>query len=197
DLNWHSTEPNTFGTNEFMTWCRLAGVEPMMAVNIGTRGTAEALDLLEYCNHPGGTALSDLRHAHGHPEPHDVRMWCLGNEMDGPWQIGHMTPERYAWAARDMAAAMRKFDDTLELVACGSSGRGMPTFGTWERAVLELAYDDVDFISAHAYYEELDGDLASFLASAADMDAFITGVVEIADEVGAARGSDKKVMVSF
>src|SRR6187551_1053158 len=128
DLAWHSTETNQFGTDEFMTWCGIAKVEPMMAVNIGTRGTAEALDLLEYCNHPGGSTLSDARRANGALEPYGVRMWCLGNEMDGPWQVGQMTPDHYAAVALDMARVMHKFDPTLELVACGSSSHTMPTF---------------------------------------------------------------------
>jgi alpha-N-arabinofuranosidase len=197
DLAWHSTETNEFGTDEFMAWCAAAGVEPMMAVNIGTRGTAEALDLLEYCNHPGGTALSDRRRANGAERPYGVRMWCLGNEMDGPWQVGQMTPELYARAALDMARVMRKFDPTLELVACGSSATSMPTFGTWERTVLEACFDEVDFISAHAYYDPSDGDLARFLRSSDDMDRFITTVAGIADEVAAARGSSKHIAISF
>jgi alpha-N-arabinofuranosidase len=124
-------------------------------------------------------------------------MWCLGNEMDGPWQVGQMTPEGYGRAAVDMARAMRMVDKDLQLVACGSSGRFMPTFGEWERVVLEQTYDVVDYISAHAYYEEHDGDLASFLASATDMDRFIAGVVATADAVGAAKHSDKKIAISF
>jgi len=197
DLAWHSTETNEFGTDEFMAWCAVAGVEPMMAVNIGTRGTAEALDLLEYCNHPGGTALSDARRANGAERPYDVRMWCLGNEMDGPWQVGQMTPEQYARAALDMARTMRKYDPTLELVACGSSGTSMPTFGEWERAVLEHCFDEVDFISAHAYYDPSDGDLRRFLRSSEDMDRFIDTVVSIADDAAAAHSSDKRIAISF
>ena len=180
-----------------MRWCAAAGVEPMMAVNIGTRGTAEALDLLEYCNHPGGTALSEARRANGADAPYGVRMWCLGNEMDGPWQVGQMTPDQYGRAALEMARTMRKFDPTLELVACGSSAHSMPTFGEWERAVLTHAFEEVDFISAHAYYEPADGDLASFLASGVDLDGFIRDVLEVADAVAAERGSDKRIAISF
>ncbi|MCR6712871.1 MAG: alpha-N-arabinofuranosidase [Demequina sp.] len=197
DLAWHSTETNEFGTDEFMAWCAAAGVAPMMAVNIGTRGTPEALDLLEYCNHPGATALSDARRANGADAPYGVRMWCLGNEMDGPWQVGQMTPEQYGRAALDMARVMRKFDPTLELVACGSSGTSMATFGEWERVVLEHCFDEVDFISAHAYYDPSNQDLSAFLRSSDDMDRFITTVVGIADEVAAARGSDKRIAISF
>ena len=197
DLAWHSLETNEFGTNEFMAWCAAAGVEPMMAVNIGTRGTEAALDLLEYCNHPSGTALSDLRREHGVEAPHGVKVWCLGNEMDGPWQVGHMSPTEYARAARELAHAMKLVDSRLELVACGSSARSMPTFGEWERAVITEAFDHIDMVSAHAYYEEHDGDLASFLGSATDMDAFITEVAAVADEVSAAKCSDKRIHISF
>src|SRR5690606_4119212 len=136
-----------------------------------------------YCNHPAGTTWSDLRREHGVADPHGVRMWCLGNEMDGPWQVGQMTPDQYGRAALDMARAMRRVDSTLTLVACGSSGRAMPTFGEWERVVLGHCYDEVDMISAHAYYEPDGDDMASFLASGADMSAFIDGVVEAIDEV--------------
>src|SRR4051794_20967561 len=197
DLAWHTTETNEFGLNEFLRWARLTGVEPMLAVNLGTRGPAETLELLEYCNHPSGTTLSSRRAAHGAKDPHDVRMWCLGNEMDGPWQTGHKTAEEYGRLAAETARAMRQYDPTLELVACGSSHARMPTFGAWEDTVLDLTYDQVDFISLHAYYELHDGDVDSYLASGAEMDRFIEQVVATADAVGARRRSDKKIMLSF
>ena len=197
DPAWHTVETNAFGLNEFMRWARKADVEPMLAMNLGTRGLQEAIDLLEYTNHPGGTALSDLRIAHGATEPHDVRLWCLGNEMDGPWQLGHKSAEEYGRLAAGTARAMRQFDPGLELVACGSSSRTMPTFGAWEATVLEHAYDVVDYISAHAYYQLHDDDHASFLASSVDMDRFIQQVVATADHVGARLGSDKRIDISF
>jgi alpha-L-arabinofuranosidase len=197
DLAWHSTETNQVGLDEFSRWTRLAGVELMYAVNLGTRGVQEALDVVEYANLKAGTRLSDWRVANGHPEPHDIRLWCLGNEMDGPWQLGHGTADEYGALAAKTARALHQFDPTLELVVCGSSSARMPTFGSWERTVLAHTYDDVDFISCHAYYEQHGDDLPSFLASGVDMDHFIQSVVAIADEVGAARGSDKKLNISF
>jgi alpha-N-arabinofuranosidase len=197
DLAWHSTEPNAVGVDEFLRWCRKAGVEPMMAVNLGTRGVQEALDLLEYCTIPGGTHWSDLRRANGSPEPHGIRMWCLGNEMDGPWQIGHKTAAEYGRLAAETARAMRMIDPGLELVACGSSGPSMPTFGEWERTVLTEAYDVVDYLSAHAYFFEEDGDLASFLASAVALDGFIDGIVATVDSVQRERGDDRQIHLSF
>ncbi|WP_435109144.1 alpha-N-arabinofuranosidase [Nocardiopsis synnemataformans] len=197
DLAWHSIETNQFGLDEFAAWCRGLDIEPMMAVNLGTRGLAEALDLLEYCNHPGGTHLSDQRAANGHPEPHGIRMWCLGNEMDGPWQIGHLDARSYGRKAGQVARAMRMADRDLELVVCGSSGSAMSTFGQWEATVLEETYDAVDHISLHAYYEERDGDLADFLGSTTDMDHFIDSVVSTADAVGARLRDPKRIQLSF
>jgi len=197
DLAWHSTEPNTVGLDEFMTWAEKAEVEPMYAVNLGTRGIEEALDVLQYANAPQGIALSDQRAENGHPEPYGIRMWCLGNEMDGPWQAGHKTAEEYARIATEAARLMRQEDPDLELIACGSSSSSMETFAAWENTVLTESYDLVDMISAHAYYSEKDGDQASFLASADDMDHFIDSVVATADHVRAKLKRDKRIMISF
>ena len=197
DLAWHALESNHVGTDEFARWCKLTGSELMMAVNLGTRGIEAALDLLEYANHPSGTALSDQRIANGTPEPHGIRMWCLGNEMDGPWQTGYMSADDYGKLAARTAQAMKAADSSLELVVCGSSSSGMPTFGDWERIVLEHSFEHVDFISCHAYYQERDGDLDSFLASSLDMQYFIETVVATADHVGNKLHSAKKIQLSF
>ena len=197
DLAWHSTEPNAFGLDEFMKWADKADVEPMMAINLGNRGIAEALDILEYCNVVPGTALADQRVANGVKDPYRIKMWCLGNEMDGPWQVGHKTAEEYGRLAAEVGRAMRMVDSNLELVACGSSNTNMPTFGEWERIVLKETYDVVDFISAHVYYYEDEGDLGSFLASAVNMDDFIDGVVATADAVRTADRHEKRINISF
>lgn len=197
DLAWHSTETNEVGMHEFNSWLEKVGSELMLAVNLGTRGTQEALDLLEYTNIRSGTELSDRRVANGRLEPFGIRMWCLGNEMDGPWQLGHRSAGDYGKLASRTAKAMRQLDPSLELVVCGSSSAHMPTFGEWERVVLTHTYDDVDYISCHAYYEEKNGDLGSFLASASDMDHFIESVVATADHVKSVNGSSKTINISF
>ncbi|KGM10486.1 arabinosylfuranosidase ArfA [Cellulomonas bogoriensis] len=197
DLAWRTVEPNTVGTDEFLQWAEREGVEPMMAVNLGTRGVAAAAALVEYCNGEPGTRWADMRVANGRTEPYGVRLWCLGNEMDGPWQVGAKDALEYGRLAAEAGKAMKLVDPTIELVACGSSGMGMPTFGEWERTVLECTWDVVDHISAHAYYEEHDGDRASFLASATSMDRFIRRVVASADAVAARKRSDKQITVSF
>ena len=197
DLAWHSIETNEVGIDEFARWARKAGVEVMYAVNLGTRGVAEVLDVHEYLNHPGGTELSERRRSNGSDAPHGVKMWCLGNELDGPWQTGHKTAHEYGRLAAEAARALRQAESGLELVACGSSNSGMPTFGEWEATVLELAYEQIDHISCHAYYEVLDGDVGSFLASAVDMDYFITSVAATADAVGARLKNRKRITLSF
>ena len=197
DLAWHSMETNQVGLHEFADWLDRVGSELMLAVNLGTRGTLDALRLLEYANIGSGTALADQRASNGRPEPLGVKMWCLGNEMDGPWQLGHRSAEDYGKLASRVAKAMRQVDPDLELVACGSSNAAMPTFGEWERVVLTHTYDDVDFISCHVYYEERNGDLGSFLASATNMDHFIDSVIATADHVKAVRNSSKTINISF
>ncbi|MGH1554059.1 alpha-N-arabinofuranosidase [Streptomyces sp. L7] len=199
DLAWRSTETNRFGLSEYIAFLKKVGpqAEPMMAINLGTRGVAEALQLQEYANHPAGTALSEQRIAHGDKEPFGINLWCLGNEMDGPWQTGHKTAEEYGRVAAETARAMRQIDPDLELVACGSSGQSMETFAEWEATVLKETYDLVDYISLHAYYEETDGDRDSFLASAVDTESFIENVVATCDHVGARLKSKKKIDLSF
>ncbi|MDR1513974.1 MAG: alpha-N-arabinofuranosidase [Propionibacteriaceae bacterium] len=197
DAAWRSIETNEVGVDEFAKWCRLTGQELMLAVNLGTRGVLDALRLQEYVNFPGGTTLSDARARHGSPEPYGVKMWCLGNEMDGPWQLGHMSADDYGKIAARTASAMRQFDSDLELVVCGSSGMDMPTFGEWERVVLDHCYELVDFISCHAYYQIRDGDLATFMASALGLERFISTVADTADLVKQKKRSDKTLNISL
>ncbi|MFE1519442.1 arabinosylfuranosidase ArfA [[Kitasatospora] papulosa] len=199
DLAWRSTETNRFGLSEYIDFLRKVGpqAEPMLAVNLGTRGVQEAIQLQEYANHPSGTELSDRRVGHGDKDPFGIKLWCLGNEMDGPWQTGHKTAEEYGRLAAETARAMRQIDPSVQLVACGSSSRAMPTFAAWEATVLAETYDLVDYVSLHAYYEETDGDRGSFLASAVDMESFIESVVATCDHVGARLKSSKKINLSF
>ncbi|MEP7314623.1 MAG: alpha-N-arabinofuranosidase, partial [Pseudomonadota bacterium] len=197
DLAWFSTETNQFGTNEFITWCRKAGIEPMLAVNLGTAGPEEARQLVEYCNHPGGTQYSDLRIAHGYREPHDIRFWCLGNEMDGPWQICHKNAQEYGRTALEAAKVMRWTSQGLTLAACGSSYREMATYGAWEHEVLDHCFDVVDFISLHQYFHNRDDDIARFFTHVDKLDSFITEVAAIADGVAARRRSRKRIMLSM
>ena len=196
DYAWISKETNQFGIDEFARWCEKTGVEPMIAVNLGTGTPQEAGYFAEYCNHEGGTTLSDLRIQHGRKEPYNFRLWCLGNEMDGPWQTGQMNAREYAHKARETAKILRCVDPDVELVACGSSSAQMTTFPEWDRVVLEELYDYVDYISCHQYYEN-EGSETDFLASFVNMDNFIETIVSTANYVKALRRSDKNMMISF
>ena len=197
ELAWHVIETNEVGIGEFQEWAKRANTEVMQAVNLGTRGVDAARNLLEYCNFPKGTYYSDLRRSHGYEEPFDIKVWCLGNEMDGSWQICSKTAEEYGRLACETAKVMKGLDPSIELVACGSSSLFMPTFGDWETTVLEHTYEHVDYISLHNYYGNPENDTKSYLASSIDMDNFIKSVVAICDSVKATKGSDKTINLSF
>ena len=152
DYAWISKETNQFGISEFNQWCQKTGVEPMIAINLGTGTPQEAGYFIEYCNHAGGTTLSDLRIQHGDEQPYNFKLWCLGNEMDGPWQTGQMSADDYAKKARETAKILRCVDPEVELIACGSSSSMMETFPAWDRTVLEELYDHFEYISCHQYY---------------------------------------------
>lgn len=197
DLAWSSIETNEVGIDEFQEWCKRAGSEVMMAVNLGTRGPEEARDCVEYCNLNTDTYFANKRKENGFEEPFNIKLWCLGNEMDGPWQMGAKTPVEYARIATETAKLMKWTDPSIELVACGSSTPTMPTFGTWEKEVLRGAYDYVDYLSLHSYYGNRDDDSAKYLASSMIMDKFIEDVVKICDEIKAEKKSDKDINLSF
>lgn len=196
DYAWLSVETNEVGIDEFVDWCRKVDTQVMAAVNLGTGTPQDAGYMLEYCNHPSGTYWSDLRIKNGHKDPHNIKVWCLGNEMDGPWQTCSLSAEDYGKKARETAKIMKWIDPTVELVACGSSTPWMPTYPEWDRIVLEHVYDNVDYLSLHRYYEN-EGDIGDFLASFVDMDNFIHTVSSVADYVKAKNRSKKKLMLSF
>mgnify|MGYP000482527856 CR=1 FL=1 len=192
-------ETNQFGLNEFVDWSRKAGSDVMMAVNLGTRGTGG-------CEKSSGILVT-LRvvpitvisvRTHGYEQPHDIKLWCLGNEMDGyhgRWDIKlrQSTEE----LQQRLARLMKFMDPEVETVACGSSSLEMPTFGSWEYTVLDEAYDQVDYLSLHQYYGNASGDTADFLASSKGMDDFISGVVSICDAVKAKKHGKKQINLSF
>ena len=197
ELAWQSLETNAVGVNEFAGWAKKAGADLMIAVNLGTRGIADACNLLEYCNHPGGTKYSDMRISHGVKEPHNIKVWCLGNEMDGPWQQGHKTMHEYGRLAEETGKVMKIIDPTIELVSCGSSYREMPTFPEWEAATLECTYDVADYVSLHQYYGNEADDTADFLAKSDDMDEFIKTVIATCDYIKAKKRGRKNINLSF
>ncbi len=197
DLAWGTTEPNTFGTNEFMKWCKKADTECMMAVNLGTRGADEARNLVEYTNHKGNSYWSDLRKSHGYEKPWDIKLWCLGNEMDGAWQMGAKTAVEYGRLANEASKLMKWTDGSIETVLCGSSSRNSKTFGEWEATSLDLAYDSVDYVSLHQYYGNHDDDTMSYLARTLELDDFIHTVICVCDYLKGKRRTNKTINLSF
>ena len=198
---WNSIETNQFGTNEFIQWCRLVGTEPLLGFNLGTGTPEQAVAYVEYCNVEKGTKWSELRREHGHEAPHNVRYWCLGNEMDGPWQMGHMTAREYGRKARDCARQIRVVDPTTQLIACGSSNTILPTYLVWDREVLEECYDQVDGISLHNYYGNTaaltNNDTSRYLAMNLDMERQIQQIGAVCDYVQGVLKSPKRLWLSF
>lgn len=197
DLAWTVIESNQFGLNEFMDWTKKANTTAMMAVNLGTRGIENAKNVIEYCNIEKGSYYSDLRVKHGYKAPHNIKLWCLGNEMDGPWQMGHKSADEYGRMAAEAGRIMKMVDPSIELVACGSSGLFMPTFASWEATTLEHCYEQVDYLSLHQYFGNRENDTPNFLASSLAMDEFITSVISICDYVKAKKRSKKAINLSF
>jgi alpha-N-arabinofuranosidase len=201
DKAWDTIESNQFGTNEFLAWCKAAGTEPLMGLNLGTGTAEEAAALVEYCNVDRGTKWSDLRRQHGISDPYKVKNWCLGNEMDGPWQIGHMSATEYGLKAADAARQMRYVDPSLKLIACGSSGPFMPTYLEWDREVLEQCYQYVDGLSLHRYFgnneRDTGGDTSKYLALNLSMERQIAETIAVCDLVRGHKRSPKKLWLSF
>jgi alpha-N-arabinofuranosidase len=197
ELAWHSIESNQFGTNEFIEYCREIDTEPMLGLNFGTAGIQDASDLVEYCNAPVGTKYADLRAAHGYKEPHKVKYWCLGNEMDGPWQIAHLEMDEYARKAREAAKMMKWQDPGIKTILCGSSGTGMATYPEWDRVLLETCWDQTDYLALHYYAGNRDNDTDSYLAHSAQFEDHVDSLAAALRYVKAKRRSKKDVYLSW
>jgi len=197
DLAWFALEPNQVGTDEFLQWCERLGTSAMLGVNLGTGTPQGACDLLEYVNGTLPTYFADLRRKNGRDRPYGVKLWCLGNEMDGPWQIGAKTAEEYGRIACETAKMMKWLDPSIELVACGSSYHSMPTFGAWEQTVLEHCYPYIDYLSLHQYYQNNNGDIPSFLARSVEMERFICEVAQLCRAAKTKHGGEHDVYLSF
>jgi alpha-N-arabinofuranosidase len=197
DLAWHTSESNAVGIHEFAAWCDTVGSKMMLAINLGSRGLDHARNFVEYVNGPTGSYWGDLRKKNGRTEPWDVKLWCLGNEMDGPWQVGHKTAEEYGRLANETAKTLRAFDKSLELIVCGSSHSYMDTYPEWERTVLEHTYESVDHISLHMYFRNPEKHTGNFLAMNARLDEYIGTVASTIEYVRAKKRAKKQVTISF
>ena len=197
ELAWQSLESNQFGTDEYIELCRMMDWTPMITVNLGTGTPEEARNWVEYCNAPVGSMYADMRVANGHPDPYGVKLWCLGNEMDGPWQLGHVPADQYAIRAQQAAKMMKDLDRTVELVACGSCTTGLPTYMAWDQAVLDHIGDLADYISLHRYVGNRDDDTADYLAVTASIDRQIEEMDAVCRFVQAKQRSKKRAYLCF
>ncbi|MGB8212073.1 MAG: alpha-L-arabinofuranosidase C-terminal domain-containing protein [Anaerolineales bacterium] len=197
ELAWQSREPNRFGTDEFLRLCRKMGWKPMLTVNLGTGTPEEARNWVEYCNCPAGTRYADMRAANGNPQPHGVPLWCLGNEMDGPWQLGHVPADQYAMRAQQAAKMMKDTDRSIEMVACGSCGIGMPTYMEWDRQVLDYLGDLADYISLHRYVGNPEHNTPDYLAITNSIDRQIEEMDAACRFVQARQHSKKRAYLCF
>ena len=197
DLALRTYEPNEAGINEFSKWAKKADTDIMMAVNLGTRGTSDALNLPEYCNLDTKSAYADLRRAYGDVDSYGITLWCMGNEMDGSWQFGHKSASEYGHLAAETSKAMKAMDHSIETVVCGSSNVTMPTFGSWESGALDEAYDYVDYVSLHQYWGNQADDTADFFAVTDDLEYFLHYVTAACDYVRAKKHARKTINLSF
>jgi alpha-L-arabinofuranosidase len=197
DLAWHTSDSNQVGVHEFSDWCDTVNTKMMLAINLGSRGLDDARNFVEYVNGPVGSYWGDMRKKNGRAEPFNVNLWCLGNEMDGPWQVGHKTADEYGRLANEVAKTLRAFDKTLELVVCGSSNSDMKTYPEWERIVLEHTYENVDHISLHMYFANRVKNTANYLALNHKLDRYITTVESTINLVKANKRSRHDVFISF
>lgn len=197
DLAWRSKETNQVGINEFAKWAKKAGIEMMLAVNLGSRDLDAARAFAEYVNYPGGTYWSDLRRSHGVEEPYDVRMWCLGNEMDGPWQIGQKVATEYGRLANQVAKAVKPLGRNVETIVCGSSNDAMPTYPEWERQVLEECYENVEYISLHKYFGNTSRNTLNYFGKVEETGRYIQAIGGVIDYVKAKKRAKNDVYICF
>ena len=197
DLAWRSRETNQVGINEFAGWAKDAGIEMMLAVNLGTRSIEEARNFVEYCNHPQGTYWSDLRRQHGVADPYNVQMWCLGNEMDGPWQIGHKEAKEYGRLADETSKAVKAFGKGIETIVCGSSNDQMASYPEWERQVLDECYENVDYISLHKYFGNSSHNTLNYFAKIDETGRYIQAIGGVIDFIKAKKRAKNDVYICF
>lgn len=196
ELAWSSIETNQFGTNEFIEFCRELKIEPMLGCNFGTGTIEEVANYVEYCNAPAGTRWSDLRKSHGYEQPHNVKYWCLGNEMDGPWQIGQMSAEAYAKKALEAAKLMHMHDRSIQTILCGSSGPWMNTFPQWDRTALEVCWPHTNYLALHNYATNWENNTPGFLAYSVEFERHIDTLATVLRETKQKVGGKHDIYLS-
>ena len=196
DLAWNAVESNRFGTDEFLRYAEKIGVEPYIAVNLGLGTIDEARDWVEYTNEARPTWWADARRKNGHPAPYGVKYWGLGNEMDGPWQLGHKPADEYARVALEAAKAMRGVDDSIRLVASGSSNYGADWVG-WNRTVLQALRNQIDYIAIHTYIGNRDDDFEKYMTWSQTIDRYIETTAALIKEAQGGRANARPIAIAY
>ena len=195
---WLSIEDNSIGTNEYVEYVKRLGAETLMCFNMGTRGVEEACDLVEYCNWPGGTYLSDLRRKHGYESPHDIKYWCIGNEVEGEWQIAQRRPSDYSWLCKQVGKAIKRMDPNYQIIASGTSGSGLSSFIEWDLEVLDEAYEYIDGLAFHCYTNRFETDTTlRYLAHTAKLDHDLSAIEGACRAIKAKKRSKKDIWLSL
>jgi alpha-N-arabinofuranosidase len=199
DLAWHQYIPNDVGHDEYLQWAERTGAEALYTINLGTGNLNDAISIVEYTNHEGGTYWSDLRKEYGRREPYGVKTWYLGNEMDGPWQIAswEKNPRGYGILANEVSKAMKWVDPAIETVVCGSSSPFLDHYPQWDLEVLQECYEAVDYISLHHYHSAPMGDYGALLGGSCFFEEYINTEIALCDFVQAKLRSPKRLMLSF
>lgn len=198
DLAWFQIEPNIVGLDEYLEWTKRANTEPMFTINLGTDDLKSAAHLVEYCRHEGGTYWSELRKKYGHPEPYPIKIWYLGNEMDGHWQIGswEKNPVGFGILTHEVSKVIKWIDCKAETVLSGVSDYSKH-FPEWLMEALEQCYESVDYVSVHYYHSAPEGDIASYLNVSSVIEEHLRAIFAICDYLQAKIGTPKKMYISF
>ncbi len=186
EMAWHTIEDNRFGSHEFLNYVEKLAIEPYLCANFGTGTWLEAQQWVEYCNLDEDTAMTRLRKKNGREKPWGVKYWGLGNEMDGPWQMGHRSADDYGKFALEGAKLMKWTDPSIKLVAAGSSNYNPNAdWVGWNRTVLSYLKTHADYLSMHLYVGNAKNDYETFLASA----------LNLADKIETAEGTIRGAMI--
>jgi alpha-N-arabinofuranosidase len=198
ELAWVSIEDNSIGINEYIDYVKNLNAETLMTFNMGTRGVEAAIDLVEYCNYPGGTYLSDLRRSHGYEEPHNIKYWCIGNETDGEWQIAQARPDDYAWLCKQTGKAIKRMCPQYQVIAAGSSHRHMETVIDWDYKLLDEAWDYIDGLAVHAYTDRRENDSTKhYLAHTLSLEQYLLGIEGVCKAIKLKKHSNKDIWLSL
>lgn len=199
DLAWSQIITNEVGHDEYLQWAEKVGFEPLYTINLGTGDINEAMKIIEYTNHEGGTYYSELRKKYGHEKPYGVKVWYLGNEVDGPWQFGSFekNPKDYGILVHEVSKAMKFVDGSIETVVCGSAVASLPHFPQWDLEVLEQCYETVDYVSIHPYHFAPFGDIGAWLGGSDMVEDYINTEIAVCDFVKSKVRSPKTMMLSI